>query len=57
MSMVISPPDENTLKRRISELQHYRTMGITTFTEAERYDRERLARVGSLQWQRRFNAY
>ncbi|CEL60630.1 Transcriptional adapter 2 OS=Saccharomyces cerevisiae (strain ATCC 204508 / S288c) GN=ADA2 PE=1 SV=1 [Rhizoctonia solani AG-1 IB] len=35
---------ENTLKRRISELQHYRTMGITTFTEAERYDRERLAR-------------
>ncbi|KAF8745739.1 Transcriptional adapter 2, partial [Rhizoctonia solani] len=35
---------ENTLKRRISELQHYRTMGITTFAEAERYDRERLAR-------------
>ncbi|KAB5591258.1 Transcriptional adapter 2 [Ceratobasidium theobromae] len=35
---------ENTLKRRISELQHYRTMGITTFAEAEKYDRERLAR-------------
>ncbi|CAE6432428.1 unnamed protein product [Rhizoctonia solani] len=35
---------ENALKRRISELQHYRTMGITTFAEAERYDRERIAR-------------
>ncbi|CAE6439213.1 hypothetical protein ACGC1H_006886 [Rhizoctonia solani] len=35
---------ENALKRRISELQHYRTMGITTFAEAERYDRERVAR-------------
>ncbi|KAG8718028.1 Transcriptional adapter ada2 [Ceratobasidium sp. 394] len=35
---------ENTLKRRIAELQHYRTMGITTFAEADRYDRERLAR-------------
>lgn len=37
--------DENTLKRRIAELQHYRTMGITTFAEADRYDRERLIRV------------
>ncbi|KAG8746648.1 Transcriptional adapter ada2 [Ceratobasidium sp. 414] len=36
---------ENTLKRRIAELQHYRTMGITTFAEADRYDRERLARL------------
>ncbi|KAF8597502.1 hypothetical protein BDV93DRAFT_452687, partial [Ceratobasidium sp. AG-I] len=36
---------ENTLKRRIAELQHYRTMGITTFAEADRYDRERLIRV------------
>ncbi|QRV94345.1 Myb-like DNA-binding domain protein [Ceratobasidium sp. AG-Ba] len=35
---------ENTLKRRIAELQHYRTMGITTFAEADRYDRERLVR-------------
>ncbi|KAG9121532.1 hypothetical protein FRC07_002460, partial [Ceratobasidium sp. 392] len=28
----------------IAELQHYRTVGITTFAEADRYDRERLAR-------------
>ncbi|KAG9092295.1 Transcriptional adapter ada2, partial [Ceratobasidium sp. 370] len=41
-------PDENTLKRRIAELQHYRTVGITTFAEADRYDRERLARTGQI---------
>lgn len=37
--------DEIALRRRITELQEYRKMGLTTAVEAERYERDRSQRV------------
>lgn len=37
--------DEIALRRRITELQEYRKMGLTTAAEAERYERDKSQRV------------
>jgi hypothetical protein len=39
--------DEQNLRKRISELQEYRRMGITTAAEAESYETIKAARVGN----------
>ncbi|KAG0147877.1 hypothetical protein CROQUDRAFT_42225 [Cronartium quercuum f. sp. fusiforme G11] len=39
--------DEMTLRKRIAELQEYRRMGITTLAEAERYEKEKQARIAA----------
>lgn len=41
----MSCSDESTLRKRIQELQELRRMGITTFAEAEKYERDKVARV------------
>ncbi|KAJ3100779.1 Transcriptional adapter ada2 [Phlyctochytrium planicorne] len=41
--------DEQKLRARISQLQEYRRMGITTFREANEYDREKFQRSTSLK--------
>ncbi|CAH7666363.1 transcriptional adapter 2 [Phakopsora pachyrhizi] len=38
---------EMKLRERISELQEYRSMGITTLAEAERYEKEKSARLAA----------
>jgi hypothetical protein len=40
--------DEQTLRKRIAELQEYRRMGITTGAEAEAYDIAKVARVSTV---------
>ncbi|MBW0469819.1 hypothetical protein O181_009534 [Austropuccinia psidii MF-1] len=40
---------EMTLRKRIADLQEYRRMGITTLTEAERYEKEKAARLAAKQ--------
>lgn len=41
--------DEVSLRKRIQELQEYRRMGITTLAEAEKYEKDKVARVSSIQ--------
>lgn len=36
---------EMTLRKRINELQEYRRMGLTTFAEAELYEKDKVARA------------
>ncbi|KAJ3194458.1 Transcriptional adapter ada2 [Irineochytrium annulatum] len=38
--------NEQRLRQRISQLQEYRRMGITTFKEAHEYDRDKMHRMG-----------
>jgi hypothetical protein len=37
--------DERVLRRRIAELQDYKRAGITTFAEADKYERDKAARA------------
>ncbi|KAG8980118.1 Transcriptional adapter ada2 [Tulasnella sp. 427] len=40
---------ESSLRKRIQELQEYRRMGITTLAEAEKYERDKVARAQGIR--------
>jgi hypothetical protein len=45
LSMTHSHTDEQTLRKKIAEIQDYRRNGITTVADAQRFDRLRNERV------------
>jgi transcriptional adapter 2-alpha len=44
-SLTFKTSDETALRKKIAELQEYRMMGITTLVQAEKYEKDKHARV------------